>query len=67
MAFPRRVAIVAANRIPFAKSNTVYSHASNQEMLGAAIQGLVERTNLKGQAVGEVCAGAVMKHAREAA
>lgn len=65
MAFPRRVAIVAANRIPFAKSNTVYSHASNQEMLAAAIQGLVERTNLKGQAVGEVCAGAVMKHARD--
>ena len=65
MAFPRRVAIVAANRIPFAKSNTAYSVASNQAMLAAAIQGLVDRTGLQGQAVGEVCAGAVMKHARD--
>lgn len=65
MPFPRRVAIVASNRIPFAKSNTAYSHASNQEMLAAAIQGLMERTKLKGERVGEVCAGAVMKHARD--
>ncbi len=65
MAFPRRVAIVAANRIPFAKSNTAYFGVSNQKMLGAAITGLVEKTGLKGQAVGEVVAGAVMKHSRD--
>jgi len=65
MAFPRRVAIVASNRIPFAKSNTAYFGVSNQKMLAAAIDGLVEKNNLKGQVLGEVVAGAVMKHARD--
>ena len=31
----RRVAIVGANRIPFARSNSVYATASNQDMLTA--------------------------------
>ena len=65
MAFPRKVAIVAANRIPFAKSNTAYFGVSNQEMLTSAIEGLVQKTNLQGQPVGEVVAGAVMKHSRD--
>jgi acetyl-CoA C-acetyltransferase len=33
----RRVAVVGGNRIPFARSNSVYSHASNQDMLTAAL------------------------------
>lgn len=65
MAFPRPVAIVASNRIPFAKSNTAYFGVSNQQMLTAAISGLVDKTGLKGQAVGEVVGGAVMKHSRD--
>lgn len=65
MAFPRPVAIVASNRIPFAKSNTAYFGVSNQKMLGAAIQGLVDKTDLNGQMVGELVAGAVMKHSRD--
>ncbi len=65
MAFPRPVAIVASNRIPFAKSNTAYFGVSNQKMLGAAIQGLVDKADLKGQMVGELVAGAVMKHSRD--
>ncbi|MEH6344227.1 MAG: acetyl-CoA C-acetyltransferase [Bermanella sp.] len=65
MAFPRPVAIVASNRIPFAKSNTAYFGASNQQMLGSAIQGLVDKTGLKGEMVGELVAGAVMKHSRD--
>jgi acetyl-CoA C-acetyltransferase len=65
MAFPRPVAIVASNRIPFAKSNTAYFGVSNQKMLSAAIQGLVDKTELKGQKVGELVAGAVMKHSRD--
>ena len=44
---PRRVAIVAGNRIPFARSNTAYAEASNQVMLTAAIAGLVEKSGLK--------------------
>lgn len=60
----RRVAIVGGNRIPFARSNTVYATASNQEML-TALEGLVERYNLHGERLGEVVAGAVLKHSRD--
>jgi len=62
---PRRVAIVGGNRIPFARSNTAYATASNQEMLTAAIDGLVARHGLEGQRLGEVAAGAVLKHSRD--
>ncbi|HET9758943.1 MAG TPA: acetyl-CoA C-acetyltransferase [Nocardioidaceae bacterium] len=61
----RRVAVVGGNRIPFARSNTVYATASNQDMLTAAIDGLVARYGLQGERLGEVVAGAVLKHARD--
>jgi acetyl-CoA C-acetyltransferase len=61
----RRVAIVGSNRIPFARSNTAYAEASNQDMLTFALQGLVDRYNLHGMRVGEVVAGAVIKHSRD--
>ena len=61
----RRVAVLGGNRIPFARSNTVYATTSNQEMLTAAIDGLVTRFGLQGQRVGEVVAGAVLKHSRD--
>ena len=61
----RRVAIVGGNRIPFARSHGPYAEASNQEMLTAAIDGLVTRFGLEGERVGEVVAGAVLKHARD--
>lgn len=61
----RRVAIVGANRIPFARSNSVYATASNQDMLTAALDGLVSRFKLDGVRVGEVVAGAVLKHSRD--
>ncbi|MCX7659644.1 MAG: acetyl-CoA C-acetyltransferase [Caldimonas manganoxidans] len=62
---PRRVAIVAGNRIPFARSNTAYAERSNQEMLTAALRGLVDRVGLQGVRLGEVVAGAVLKHSRD--
>ncbi|SDO04060.1 acetyl-CoA C-acetyltransferase [Pseudomonas jinjuensis] len=65
MTEPRRVAIVGGNRIPFARSNTVYATASNQEMLTSALDGLVERYRLHGERLGEVVAGAVLKHSRD--
>jgi acetyl-CoA C-acetyltransferase len=65
MTQPRRVAIVGGNRIPFARSNTVYATTSNQEMLISALDGLVERFNLHGERLGEVVAGAVLKHSRD--
>ena len=61
----RRVAILGGNRIPFARSNSAYARASNQEMLTAALQGLIDRYQLSEQRLGEVAAGAVMKHARD--
>ena len=61
----RRVAILGGNRIPFARSNTAYADASNQEMLTAALDGLVTRFGLEGERVGEVVAGAVLKHSRD--
>ncbi|WP_107774532.1 acetyl-CoA C-acetyltransferase [Nocardioides sediminis] len=61
----RRVAVLGGNRIPFARSNTVYADVSNQEMLTAAIDGLVTRYGLEGERLGEVVAGAVLKHARD--
>jgi acetyl-CoA C-acetyltransferase len=61
----RRVAIIGGNRIPFARSNGTYAHASDQDMLTATIDGLVERFSLEGEVVGEVVAGAVLKHARD--
>ncbi|NYG57803.1 acetyl-CoA C-acetyltransferase [Nocardioides daedukensis] len=61
----RRVAIIGGNRIPFARSNTVYADASNQEMLTAAVDGLVERFGLEGEQLGMVAGGAVVKHSRD--
>ncbi|PAV25696.1 3-ketoacyl-CoA thiolase [Tamilnaduibacter salinus] len=61
----RRVAIIGGNRVPFARSNTAYSKLSNQELLTAALRGLVDRYNLQGQRLGEVAAGAVIKHSRD--
>ncbi|MEU0166891.1 acetyl-CoA C-acetyltransferase [Streptomyces iakyrus] len=62
----RRVAVVGGARIPFARSDGPYATASNQQMLTAALDGLVERYGLQGPgAVGEFVAGAVLKHARD--
>lgn len=61
----RRVAIIGGNRIPFARSNGAYTTASNQAMLTAALEGLIERYNLHGLRMGEVVAGAVLKHSRD--
>ncbi|MGY1624124.1 acetyl-CoA C-acetyltransferase [Geodermatophilus sp. SYSU D00965] len=61
----RKAAIVGGNRIPFARSNSAYAQASNQDMLTATLDGLVARFGLQGVRVGEVVAGAVLKHARD--
>ncbi|MFD7656919.1 acetyl-CoA C-acetyltransferase [Actinosynnema sp. NPDC059797] len=60
-----RVAILGGNRTPFARSNGPYAAASNQDMLTAALDGLVSRFGLRGERLGEVVAGAVLKHSRD--
>ncbi|MDQ5856115.1 MAG: acetyl-CoA C-acetyltransferase, partial [Actinomycetota bacterium] len=59
------VAILGGNRIPFARANSHYAQASNQDMLTATLDGLVARFGLAGQRLGEVAAGAVLKHSRD--
>jgi acetyl-CoA C-acetyltransferase len=61
----RRAAIIGGNRIPFARSNGPYAHASNQDMLTTTLDGLVARFGLQNERLGEVAAGAVLKHSRD--
>jgi len=60
-----KVAVVGYNRIPFARHNTAYTTASNQDMMIAAMNGLIDRYKLNGLLLGEVAGGAVIKHTRE--
>ncbi len=60
-----RVAILGGNRIPFARANKHYARASNQDMLTAALDGLVARYGLQDARLGLVAAGAVLKHSRD--
>ncbi|ASN39467.1 acetyl-CoA C-acetyltransferase [Paeniglutamicibacter terrestris] len=61
----RPAVVIGGNRIPFARSNGAYSHASNQDMLTAALDGLVARFGLQGQRIGAVSGGAVLKHSKD--
>ncbi|MEN2412378.1 acetyl-CoA C-acetyltransferase [Flavobacterium mesophilum] len=58
----RKVAIVGYNRIPFARANTAYSNVGNQDMMTAALNGLIDKYHLTGKLLGEVAGGAVVKH-----
>jgi len=61
----RRVAVLGGNRIPFARSDSAYADASNQDMFTAALTGLVDRFGLQGEQLGAVIGGAVLKHSRD--
>lgn len=61
----RNAVILASNRIPFARSNGAYAKASNQDMLTAALDGLIDRAGIAGERLGEVAGGAVLKHSRD--
>jgi acetyl-CoA C-acetyltransferase len=61
----RRAAVLGGNRIPFARQFGAYAEASNQDMLTSALEGLVARYGLAGERLGEVAAGAVIKHSRD--
>lgn len=61
----RRVAIVGGARIPFARSMGAYAECSNQQMLTAALQALVDKYALAGTRLGDVGAGAVLKSPRD--
>ena len=61
----RRVAIVGGSRIPFARAHGAYARVGNQEMLTAALRAVVGRFGLRGEVLGDVVAGAVMKHSSQ--
>jgi acetyl-CoA C-acetyltransferase len=61
----RRVAVIGGSRIPFARAHGAYAGIGNAEMMTAALRGVVERFGLQGLRLGEVAAGAVMKHSKD--
>lgn len=61
----RRVAIIGGARIPFVRAHGAYATQSNQDMLTAAFKGVVEKFGLRGATLGDVGAGAVMKHSKD--
>jgi acetyl-CoA C-acetyltransferase len=61
----RRVAIIGGARIPFARAHGAYAKVGNQEMLTAALRGVVDRHQLAGKRLGDVIAGAVLKHSKD--
>jgi acetyl-CoA C-acetyltransferase len=61
----RKAVIVGGNRIPFARAGGTYTKSSNQDMLTAALDGLIARFGLQDERIGEVAAGAVLKHSRD--
>lgn len=63
--FPKRIAVIGGSRIPFCRSNSVYSDKTNMDMLSASIQGLVDRYGLDGVQIDEVMAGAVTTHSKD--
>lgn len=62
---PRRVAIIGGTRTPFARAYGAYAQAGNLELLTTALRALVERHHLQGERLGDVMAGAVVKHSRD--
>ncbi len=60
-----RVAVVGGSRIPFCRSHSVYRKCTNQDLMTAALQGLVNKFDLRGQTMGDVALGAVIKHSRD--
>ncbi|MCC3301439.1 acetyl-CoA C-acetyltransferase [Arthrobacter sp. zg-Y895] len=61
----RKAVVIGGNRIPFARSGGKYTYSSNQDMLTAALDGLIARFGLQGERIGEVAGGAVLKHSRD--
>jgi len=61
----RRVAIVGGLRTPFCRAHSAYRECSNQDMLSAVLAALVVKYELHGVKLGDVGAGAVIKHSRD--
>lgn len=60
-----KVGIVGGLRIPFSRANSIYATSSNQDMMTATLRAMVQRYDLKGQTLGDVALGAVIKHSKD--
>lgn len=56
----QRVAVIGGQRLPFTRSFREYSRVSNQEMLTASVEAVVQKFGLEGKLLGDVSLGAVM-------
>ena len=61
----QRVAVIGGMRTPFCRSHTAYRKCSNQDLMVAAMNGLVVKFDLRDQRLGDVALGAVIKHSRD--
>ncbi|MEQ1613559.1 MAG: acetyl-CoA C-acetyltransferase [Hyphomicrobiaceae bacterium] len=61
----RRIAIVGGVRIPFCRSNTLYTDLTNLEMMTTVLNGLADKYKLAGVHIDEVVGGAVVTHSRD--
>ncbi|MFC0673072.1 acetyl-CoA C-acetyltransferase [Brachybacterium hainanense] len=61
----REAYVLGGNRIPFARIGTAYAGISQQDLLTAALDGLVARYGLQGEQLGEIAGGAVLKLSRD--
>jgi acetyl-CoA C-acetyltransferase len=61
----RRIAVIGGSRIPFCRSNSIYSEKTNLDMLAAVLQGVTDRFGLDGKLLDEVVAGAVTSHSKD--
>ncbi len=60
-----RVAVIGGSRIPFCRSHSVYRNCTNRDLMVGALEGVINRFDLKGQTLGEVALGAVIKHSSD--
>jgi acetyl-CoA C-acetyltransferase len=60
-----RIAVLASQRIPFARSLGQYMGLTNQDLMTTAVAGLVDLAQLKRQTLGEVVLGSVIKHSSD--
>lgn len=61
----RPVAILGGQRTPFVKSFTTYRHVTEQVLMTAALEALVQQQGLAGETLGDVALGAVMMHSKD--
>ena len=60
-----RVAVIGGARVPFCRSHSAYRSCSNQDLMVGALNGLVDKFDLRGQTLGDVALGAVIKHSKD--